>query len=485
VDLVADKNLWQQRLKTAVSRTLSVRTFAAFNTNIDSVVHLTPENIARAIAMSGIQPADMGECTCEQLPNAISTPQEFLTVVKTQLAAGKSCYTVIEGNLLSWINAVFTEAKQRMGGQAGIIANQMAALGATSIAYTRLLTQQQAMMFDPRVLVPAVVNDALQLKLVGEAARPNDNVKVNWIFEYAKGAQFQFGDQMVTTPRANRIITATRPKGAIMAFEPALDAKLAELGEQCDTAFMAGYHYATPTNNGDLDFPSYLAYTKHSLAELRRNNPNLLIHYEYVPVKHESLEAELLRGIGEMSNSFGINENEIKRALRTLGYEELAATIDQDEQAFTLYQGGLALLHELQVDRVHVHNLGYYVIIIRKPYCISVDDVVGASLYASAVNAMKAKYGNTPSTELLPEAAEMMLSDIGYTQVDLFAEHAKKSGLQIAEGMWDFADHYVLVVPAHVVPNPVSTVGMGDTISSSSYAMETVAAKATISAIDR
>ena len=32
-------------------------------------------------------------------------------------------------------------------------------------------------------------------------------------------------------------------------------------------------------------------------------------------------------------------------------------------------------------------------------------------------------------------------------------------------GIADMGDHYLLVVPAHVVPNPVSTVGMGDTIS--------------------
>jgi len=34
------------------------------------------------------------------------------------------------------------------------------------------------------------------------------------------------------------------------------------------------------------------------------------------------------------------------------------------------------------------------------------------------------------------------------------------------------ADHAVLIIPAHVVPDPVSTVGMGDTISSSAYAYE-------------
>ena len=33
-------------------------------------------------------------------------------------------------------------------------------------------------------------------------------------------------------------------------------------------------------------------------------------------------------------------------------------------------------------------------------------------------------------------------------------------------------DHVMVLVPAHVVPNPVSTVGMGDTISSSTFAAE-------------
>jgi ADP-dependent phosphofructokinase/glucokinase len=39
-------------------------------------------------------------------------------------------------------------------------------------------------------------------------------------------------------------------------------------------------------------------------------------------------------------------------------------------------------------------------------------------------------------------------------------------------GIYEGEDHYLLVVPAHVIPNPVSTVGMGDTISSTSFALE-------------
>lgn len=475
---MADRNLWQQRLKVATARNLRVRTFAAFNTNVDAVVHLTPQNIAQAIERSGADPKEITQRACEQLPGSISTPLDFLGVLRAQLAAGKSCYVVVEGDLLRWISGAFTEVTESMGGQAGIIANQMAALGATSVAYTRLLPPQQARLFDHRVLTPVIDDGTVQLAPVRQAARLDDAVKVNWIFEYAKGERFVFGTETVVTPRANRVIMATRPKGAIMAFDKDLDPQLSELGRKIDVAFMAGYHYASPDGNGSRDFASYLAYTKHSLWELSRRNPYLKLHYEYVPMKYEDLESQVLRGVGEIVNSFGINENEIRRALRKLDYPDLADAIDQSERAYTLYKGGLALLNALKVDRVHVHNLGYYVIVLRKPYHVSLHEVVNASLFASSVNALKAKYGGYPSADKLAEAAQMQLSDIGYGQVDSFAQEIRPQAHQVAEGVWELDDHYVLVVPAHVYPNPVSTVGMGDTISSSSYAMEAEAAAA-------
>lgn len=361
---------------------------------------------------------------------------------------------------------------QSLGGQAGIIANQMAALQAKSVVYTSLLSPQQAQLFDRTVLTPVVSDGQLELVPVRQAARTNEHVKVNWIFEYGKGVDFRFGNRIITTPRANRVIMATRPKDAVMAFGDGFDKHLPALGEKVDVAFMAGYHYAAPEGNGDRDFASYMAYTKHSLWQFARRNPYLRIHYEYVPAKHEDLEPTVLRTVNEMMNSFGINENEIRRVLCQLGYPALADSIEECERAFTLYEGALALLRELQVDRIHVHNLGYYVLVLRKPYPVSMQDVLDASLYASTVNATKARRGGYPSVASLVETVEMPLSEVGYAQLDSFANEVREQAHQVAEGIWDFDDHYAVVVPAHVCANPVSTVGMGDTISSVSYAME-------------
>jgi ADP-dependent phosphofructokinase/glucokinase len=470
--LLADHNLWLQRLRVATGRSLQVRTFAAFNTNVDAIVHLSPAGLARAIDKSGASLTEVERRACTDLPVTVSTPTDFLVVLRAQLAEGKSCHVVVEDSLLGWVSSVFPEVTESLGGQAGIIANQMAALQAASTVYTSLLSSQQARLFDCRVCTPVVVGDDLQLQPVREAVRPGDAVKVNWIFEYTKGLRFQFGSETVTTPRANRVIMATRPSDAVMSFDSQLDEHLPALGQLMDVAFMAGYHYAAPEGHGGRDFASYLAYTKHSLWQLTRRNPYLRIHYEYVPAKHEELEPEVLRGVCEMVHSFGINEHEIRRVLRQLGHPALADAIEASERAYTLYQGAQALLTTLQLDRVHVHNLGYYVVVLRKPYPVSLHEVLNASLYASAVNVIKAKYGGYPAIADLAEAAEMPLSETGYAQLDSFAIESRRQAHQIADGIWEYDDHYALVVPAHVFPNPVSTVGMGDTISSASYAME-------------
>ncbi len=105
-------------------------------------------------------------------------------------------------------------------------------------------------------------------------------------------------------------------------------------------------------------------------------------------------------------------------------------------------------------------------------------EVRQSCLFASAVNAMKASYGGYVQREQLAEAAKLSLSDIGFQQLvgmaeELKAEHPQAEDL-LTDGYLEFEDHYLVVTPAHVIPNPVSTVGMGDTISSASYAAELV-----------
>ncbi|NLK07466.1 MAG: hypothetical protein GX316_02060 [Firmicutes bacterium] len=474
---MVDKNLWRGYLQEACQRQIRSRVFAAFNTNIDAVVHITGtlmEDIKARDTSISWEKVTGGKA--EEI-TAVRSKEDLLVILKDCLAGGKSFHIVLEElSLLDWLDEYFTGARENMGGQAGIIANQMASLGATSVVYTPLLSAKQAKLFADGVATPVLTGDDIEILPVSQAARSEDETKINWIFEYAKGEAVAFGDDTVTTPRANRVILATRPQGSIMSFDQKTIPHLPKLGENIDIAFMAGYHYAEPMNSCGRTFDEFVEDSVQQLQSLKKQNPDLMFHFEYVPMKRPELEPEMLTAICQEIKSFGINENEVKRVLREFGYESQMQAIEDDENAYTLYKGALALFRHMKLNRLHLHNLGYYVVILSKPYPVSMEDVRQSCLYASAVNAMKAKYGGYAKTAQLQEAVELALSDVGFKQLAALAEglkgeHPQASDL-LTEGYLEFDDHYLLLTPAHIVANPVSTVGMGDTISSSSYATE-------------
>jgi ADP-dependent phosphofructokinase/glucokinase len=188
-------------------------------------------------------------------------------------------------------------------------------------------------------------------------------------------------------------------------------------------------------------------------------------------------EEALLKALVPRFWSFGINETEIMRVLDAFGFEEQAQEIARAERSFSLYQGALALFREFGLPRLQLHNLGYYIVLLAKPYPISPEKVRQACLFASAVNGVKARQGGAVPYEAVWEMIDEPLSDIGLSQLEAFAAEAISAGFPIASdfvntGIMEKDDHTMILVPAHVVPNPVSTVGMGDTISSSAFAAE-------------
>lgn len=466
-------SLWQNRVKDAVQNKLTASTLAAFNTNVDVVVHLNDSSLKKLQADPRLDLSKVESLRSTEITTIVNG-NEFLAVLMEALEAGKSHYIVLSNmQLLNWLEEVFAERKESMGGQAGIIANQMAALGARSIVYTSLLSPKQASMFFPEVDVP-VIEGNLAIVNVKDGVRSTDQIKENWIFEYAKGERFEINGHVIVTPRANRVILATRPQGIKMGFGPEMDGFLPSLGQEIDVAFLAGFHYA-PTKKDELD--QYLASSMDSVHQLKEQNPRLRFHFEYVPMSEAEAEKSMLKAVATEIQSFGINENEIKRVLNILGYERECAAIEGNERAFCLYEGSLRIMEHLGFERIQLHNLGYYVVVLKKPYPLDPKQVREACLYASSVNAIKAKYGGYVLHEKLTEAGEIALSQIGLDQLQAFALEMKSQGIQVpadftSEGILEREDHYVLVIPAHVVPNPVSTVGMGDTISSSAFAYE-------------
>lgn len=477
------EQIWQRYLSDALlKQSWQGTTFAGFNTNVDVIVNLTNKAVRNLVASNpDLDRAEMERKSASSV-GVVRSREDFVALLVDGLRGGKSLFVQCEnGEVMSWLQEQFEETTDKLGGQAGIISNQMAALGARSVLYSPILSPRLGAVMDPRVLYPAVTDGCLELQPVQGCVREGDPTHSPWVFEYGKGERFDFGFTEVVTPRANRIILVKRIPGLGYNFAPELNPYLGSLGEKCDVGFVAGYHLGGPAPEDHAARTAYFQGSLAALRELREGNAALKIHLEYVPAKEPELEMEMLTTLTQGVDSFGINETEIAKVLSSFGLEDLAEEVRERERAYALYRGALALRERFGLERVHVHNLGYYVLVLAKPYPYPVERVRQACLFGSGVNACKAMHGGMVKREELPEAAKLPLSSIGLEQLKAFAEELKEREcppLDVEEfvrtGIAELDSHYILLVPAHIVPNPVITVGMGDTISSSSYAAEVI-----------
>ena len=124
---------WQNRVKAAVQRRITAHTPAAVNTNVDVVVHLDQAKLEPLASHPRIDFPAVVRLLGEEIP-AGHYWNELLAVLMLALQEGKSVLIVLRDlDMLSCLLEVFPERGESMCGQAGIIANQMAALGAHSL----------------------------------------------------------------------------------------------------------------------------------------------------------------------------------------------------------------------------------------------------------------------------------------------------------------------------------------------------------------
>lgn len=146
------EKVWQQRVEKAVTGTIQSTIFAGFNTNVDAVVHCNGDNVANLLADPDISLDAVNRLAQEQI-ETVTNKNEFVAVLKDALGKGKSCYVILENlELLDWLEQIFTNRRESMGGQAGIIANQMAALEAKALVYTALLSKNKHPCFSQKYI---------------------------------------------------------------------------------------------------------------------------------------------------------------------------------------------------------------------------------------------------------------------------------------------------------------------------------------------
>ncbi|MBI5225918.1 hypothetical protein HY994_01615 [Candidatus Micrarchaeota archaeon] len=474
----SDWNLRIIHTVQAAKKLKKFRVLSAFNAVTDYIKHVDVAKVQAAFSKLDATHQTKALEKSQVDVKHLDTPVDFLAALAHAMRIGKASRIVASPTLLKWLEDTFGEpSERRLGGQAALMAVQLKQLGADASLYPAFLSVDQAKLLEGHVKIPSPVKKKLAFINPLKAARAEDATNASWIFEFKHGQVLQWGTERIETPRDNRLIVSY-PAAYVPAFRPDIEPMLPALAKQLDLLIVSGYHALHQKT-----YKEHLKTITRQLQKMKSANKNLYIHYEFVPFDEEAVEKEVLSQVSKYVDSMGLNEVELVGALDNLGYKKQAGDIEKHESAESLYYGGVCLLQKLGIQRIHIHSLGYNVLILNpKQNAEAARDGAVFGAVAATLKSVKGKLDQ----KILAENVDLKISEAGYNQLGVFEssvwdsmQKRKRKPISsllrkqfMSAGIFEDKDHVAIVIPAPVATGLKTTVGLGDVVSGCAVAYE-------------
>ncbi|MBE3577653.1 MAG: hypothetical protein IMX00_08165 [Limnochordales bacterium] len=436
----------------------------------------------------------------------IRSPAELLAALLDCMARGKARQLMIRSEeTFRWALQHVGYDRLRMGGTSGNMANALAPLGYPRVVvYAHPLSVQLAELFVDRPNLFVLASGELIPPRVAAARQSGSKIRaLHWVFEFEREQRFTYPRldggllrwEEGRTPRANRFIAAWNPENNQLRVNPDFVDSLLQVGSGFTHFIVSGFHILSETYPDGSTYRECLQGVGAVLEKVRGRYPHLLLHYEFASIASPLIRRGVVEEILPRVDSLGLNEVELIAILRDLGEEQLAAGLEAaDAAAGRAAAAGEVATPPLEIllpalvrvaeagrlRRIHLHNLGYYLCLVRPDQEGQVGDEWQAGkltrsglLFAAALAAVRAVQGDLTDPGQAQAALEVPLSPVGLRGVEqlerLAAAGMVRSDGAAMSGIFSFQSWQGVFVPTRVVSRPLFTVGLGDVISATAF----------------
>ncbi len=406
--------------------------FVAFNANLDCIYKLDNR-------------FEFEEVDKIELPSSIKNKTDLSKALIYSFMKGKAVELKIESKqlyeeLLEKLN--FEEI--RLGGQMGIVANTLSKLGVKKVVvFSNLFPEELAVRFEDNVYYPLLHKGKIILNKAKRSGFKDQVARKNIIIEYKKGQKIKSGNKIFRCPRNNRFIISSPEQSTLPIFPTQL--LNAGLFSGIQRIFLSGYHHVDKKNVKKV--------FKNWIAQIRRIKQitDSKTHLEYVDIHKDWMNKEVLTLLNYV-DSLGLNEVECCNLMSYCGNIKLYDRIRKEYNAKDLIEAGKYLVKRFGLERVAIHTLNSIIVVVKDDYEIPNKYIIDSVVYAIRVTISKLIY-----------------SDRFNKMVGKYSWHINSKD----RAVW--GEHILDGVRVVVVPNlsidesPKFTVGLGDTISSTSF----------------
>lgn len=439
---------------------------SAFNANIDAVIKFSGEKIENILRADSFDSSSLDKSGLTR----IHSKEDALRGIIKCFTGGIAEEWLIENeDVYHWLNEHIGFDKLQMGGQGGIVANAMAVCGVNPVyVHCASLPEQQAKLFLDLPNLLSVDDQGIMKKLF-DISR-SEIPLIHWIIEFDKGDKLNYNGKNITCPKSNRFIATFDP----LNFKLAIDKPFAEAfndGKKAPFEYiiLSGYQMLQENLADGLKGVDRIDESINIVEKWLTATPDHIMHFEVASTQDRMIRKYLLDKLAVKSDSIGFNERELIDMLDVIGEEELATLCDRDTSSANLFKGMLKVRKYTKCPRLQLHMFGLYITLQNKGFKISPEKNRNGMQLAAVIAAAKAGTGAINSKEVLLWAADKEVSHAGLTELKKLSDLVDKEispNKLMEQGIFSNDEIEIIAVPTIIIDNPVTLVGMGDTISS-------------------
>lgn len=408
-----------------------MKIICAYNVNLDAVHSINGSELSELISRLGIKPKLV-------LPETISSMDDFFSALLFCMKTGSGTELLIDDPAAAdTIKGIFTWT-DRLGGNAGNMANSIAAQGAEPVLNVPALTKKLASLLDPNIKIPKKG----ELVAPVEAIRDEDG-PVHFVLQFEKGVTVDASSEKIVSPRENRLIATYDGMNGMICTDPDFDAYCRNNLDKMEGALVGGFHLVPFSN-----YRTLLDRRIDQIGSWKESKPELFIHAEMGNFQRPEAMMYLLDRL--KADSVGMNEDEL-------------ATFCSSAPGWRGILGAVQHLRSmLGYPRICIHTRDYILSAIHD--LINPDEEVDSLAYGADVAATLVATGKI----MKPLSGEV--NPIGASILKEFCNSgAKPSG---RGAFLKSGDVNICMVPSQYVAHPRITVGLGDVMTASVFYRE-------------
>lgn len=441
-----------------------MKIICAYPVNLDALYDLGEERISRFI-----QSADPSGIKSE-MKGSIRSREDLISSLLYCIQQGSGAEILVESQQLAEeIEASFPWSF-RLGGNAGIMANLLAELGARPILNAPALEPRLAALLHPGVGIP------VSGRLMGPtlaAERPDLSSEVlHFVFQFKESDRIPSPQGPISAAKDNRFIATYDPVNTRMVSNQDFDAYCQDHIQEIDGAILSGFHLAPRDRYREI-FPPRIE----QIRSWKEANPNIYIHVEMGSFQSQKIARHFLRLL-EKADSLGLNEDELETATAeysAIGSSTVLSTVlstarPKMSQWQERMQKAAGLREHLGIFRVSVHTRDYILSIMEEGKITAKEELLSLQKGADAAAALAATGSakGMPPNEVNPRGLE--------AQREFCRLGAEAAG--VGRGAFHKRDGLVVsLMPSLLAREPRITVGLGDTATAATFYQELQAIK--------